>query len=143
MAKGAAAMKASVRASSRWVTFFSTSSRGVSYSARSWSRVVTAKGSAAGFASMGREPGPAPGRRRKAPGGAGRRRAAISPVLVRNLNLPEPCHGGPFARQEHHAPQGAQDAKRAKAFAKLIREITVSAKRACPTRRSTRGCAPR
>ena len=33
MAKGAAAMKASVRASSRWVTFFSTSSRGVSYSA--------------------------------------------------------------------------------------------------------------
>ena len=37
-----------------------------------------------------------------APGGDG----GYKPFLIRNPDLPEPGHGGPFARQEHHAPQG-------------------------------------
>ena len=39
--------------------------------------------------------------------------------------------------------KGAQDAKRAKIFTKLIREITVAAKQGCPTRPPIRACARR
>jgi transcriptional/translational regulatory protein YebC/TACO1 len=35
--------------------------------------------------------------------------------------------------------KAVQGARRARAYGKLIREITVSAKSACPTRRTTRG----
>ncbi len=39
--------------------------------------------------------------------------------------------------------KGAQDAKRAKVFTKIIRELTVSANRARRIRQPTRACGPR
>ena len=48
--------------------------------------------------------------------------------LRRFEGLSRSDHGGPFQIQEYPVSKGAQDAKRAKVFIKLIRELTVAAK---------------
>src|SRR3954462_15480974 len=96
------------------------------------SRVVPAKGSAGVIASMGRQPDRARGPAASLPVALGPS-CRYKPFLIRNLKLPEPpaMAGHSHAKNIMHR-KAAQGAKKAQAFGKLIREISVSAKQGLP-----------